>query len=516
MEELLNSLLYIPKYFKVITKADSTGASALVPMTLWPSQEHYIKNRTHRDIVVKNRQTGFSSGVMADNSHKFFTVPNTRMAVVTHNQETSEFLFQTITRFYNNLPDDMRPSKDWHSGTRIRLDKMDCFAYIDSAESKAIGIGHTLNIAHLSEVSRWSEQRARDLFAGISQTVPAGGFITMEATPWGRVGLFYEVYHAAKRGDINYKWFFYPWWWDISCVRDIQDLMTDEKAEKVANVLNTTLKNYLAEEKVFVEEHNLSPNQLAFRREKILELRDLFFQEYPESDIDCWLSNEIAVIDGMTLKPYLSEIKQGNEQGNLTTWKGVVGGHNYIVGVDVAAGYAKGDFSVASVLDVRNMEYVARLRGRMPPDLFAEQLYRLGGMYNEAEIGVERTGHGHSVLRVLLEKNYPNIYYHLEYDEIQGRTSNEPGWKTSIKTKPMMVTDLVAALRSHSLLSYSENLLQEASGLTWEGQQKVKTSCGGHDDEWDAVSIAIQLREQAPLIQESERPQVRSYAGRVL
>ena len=68
IENLDDALDYIPRYLKVLTKADEHGNSQLIPMGLWKSQEHYLRNRTHRDIIIKNRQHGISTGIMAVNA----------------------------------------------------------------------------------------------------------------------------------------------------------------------------------------------------------------------------------------------------------------------------------------------------------------------------------------------------------------------------------------------------------------------------------------------------------------
>ena len=75
-----------------------------------------------------------------------------------------------------------------------------------------------------------------------------------------------------------------------------------------------------------------------------------------------------------------------------------------------------------------------------------------------------------------------------------------------------MVDGMVQAFRSQELRSYSENLLLEASGLTWDGA-KIKTPPSGNDDEFIAVSIALQVRESSPFAYEaaSTQPTVRSY-----
>ena len=142
-------------------------------------------------------------------------------------------------------------------------------------------------------------------------------------------------------------------------------------------------------------------------------------------------------------------------------------------------------------------------------------LFQLGLRYNNALVAVERIGHGHSVLRVLLEKEYPNLYYHTDYDDLTANNITDAGWKTSIKTKPLMVNGMITAFRAQDLISWSENLLLETSSLSWEGgvDSHLKTSSGGHDDEFIAVSIALQVREIQPLMEYEERQMVESYAS---
>ena len=510
-EDLDNPLIYIPKYFKVETKKGE-----LLPMNLWRCQKHYIENRTHRDIILKGRQMGMTTGIQAANTHRCFTKQHLNMAIITHEDQLSQFLLLNLQRFHDNLPKELRDENvlRWKSASRKYFPKTDVYIYVDSANSEHIGIGHTMHIAHLSEVAKFPDRRARSLYAGISQTVPRDGYLTLESTPQGRLGIFYELYQAAKEGEIMYKPFFYPWWWnDDYEISEIKELKTDERAKYAASVLGMSLDKFISQESQMMEDYHVTPKQIAWRREKIGELKELFFQEYPENDIDCWLSSEMSIIDGISLKPYYGKIQEGRQEGALTIWKDVVGGHKYVIGVDVASGSAR-DYTVASVLDTRNLEYVARYRAKIHTDLFGEHLFNLGVRYNQALVAVERIGHGHSVLRILLEKSYPNLYYHVDYDEIQKVNITDAGWKTSIRTKPLMINGMIAAFRSGDLLSYSENLLQEASGLHWEGgvDSKVKVAAGGNNDEFDAVAIALQVREQVPLSSTEKPYSVSQYA----
>lgn len=512
---------YIENHFKLIPKE----GGALIPMVLWPAQRHYIENRTHRDIILKPRQMGFSTAVMADNCALMFNRKHQNMVQIAHDSETSDYLLMTIERFHRNIggeEKDKLGKMQWKARDRKYWPDIDSYIYSDSAKSDNIGIGHTIHLAHLTELARWPHRNATNLYAGVSQTVSKDGYITAESTPRGRVGLFYELWNDAKRDSNGFKAFFFPWWWAVDYILpDITELKTDEQTQYCADLLNMSLDGFLVQEKALVEKYQLTPSHLAWRRNKICELRGVtFFQEYPENDVDCWLKSEYGVFDGVALRWYESQIHNGRTEGDLTIWKDVIGGHNYVIGCDVASGQAR-DYSVASVLDARNLEYVARVRGKINTDLFAEQVFNLARRYNNAMIAVERAGHGHTILRVLLEKQYPNLYYHTEYDEYKNINVTDAGWVTSKVTRPLMMNSMIAAIRSHSLISYSENLWAEMAGLEWEGgiDTRVTTVTGSNDDEFFAVAIAYQVREHEPVLyeynSEPTKP-VKSYAGAVI
>jgi hypothetical protein len=503
MSKISEKIERIERDFMIIDKADK-----LIPMKLCRVQRHFIENRENRNVCLKGRQMKFSTGVLADEADDLFTLPYQRQTLITHDSETSEFLFQTVQRFYRNLPQnrgktakDMRPQHDWKSGTRMRFPKIDNYIFVDSAKSDNVGAGHTITRAHLSEMAKWPERKGRQLWADITQTVPFDtGIICVESTPQGKGNLFHEVYNDAKEGRNGFKPFFYPWWWDEGYTTDPEIYLTDEKADTCATVCGQSLENFLRDEKLMAETFELSPGQLAFRRMKMAEIKLLFFQEYPENDSDCWMSNDMSIINGGDLRPYYANAREGKTEGNMMIWKDARGDRSYVMGVDCASGQAR-DYSCASVLDVRTMEYVARVRGKINTDIFAQQVFELGKRYNWAYTAVERDGHGRSVLKVLLEKEYPNLHYHADYDEFKQINSTDAGWKTSMKTKPLMINGMITAFATGDLISWSENLLYEASNLSWENgiDSKVRTSSGCNDDEFIAVSIAIQVRQSAPI-----------------
>ena len=201
----------------------------------------------------------------------------------------------------------------------------------------------------------------------------------------------------------------------------------------------------------------------------------------------------------MAIRQHLLQCKEGRKETSLEVWKDVQGGKSYVIGVDAAAGLPQGDFSVAVVLDAKTCAHCATLRGRIPPDLFAEQVERLGRRYNIALIAVEREASGNTVLKVLRDKSYPNIYFYRDFTKRMGTEIPQPGWLTSSKTRPMMIDYFNSILRSNSLESYSKNLFQEASSFIYIGVV-AKAAAGQYDDELMAMLIALIVRETSPTV----------------
>lgn len=502
LQYLTDPLVYIPAFFKVLTRAGESGRSKLVPMALKPVQEQYLRERTSRDIIVKGRQMGMSTGILASNSHKIFTEPYHRMITVAHKGDSAEFLLQTVHRFYNNLPAEIKPEIDWKAASRMRFPAMDALIHIDSAQSRDIGRSESPTIVHLSEVAHWPEQSAEDLWTGMEGGSSEMSWVTMESTPRGRGGFFYNMYQEAKKGDNGFKAFFFPWWMEPDYCLPIR-----------------TLGNLTDEERLLMKHKGLSDGQVAWRRQKIAKLKDLFYQEFPENDSDCWLGGDLNVFDGPTIRKYMRNISPGRTEGEgLTIWKDSIGGRNYIMGVDAAGGHLKGDWSVCVVIDSRTCEHVATYRVREQPDLFGEAALRLARRYNNAFTAIEREAHGHTIIRIFLEHNYENLYYNRDYDVLVGVELPRPGWITSGKSKPIMIDTMKAAFRAFDFITQSENLLNEALAYQYIGSVnsdriRAAASTGETDDELTAAMIALMVREVEPAgVQDEARYKPEVYA----
>jgi hypothetical protein len=134
---------------------------------------------------------------------------------------------------------------------------------------------------------------------------------------------------------------------------------------------------------------------------------------------------------------------QANPQGYVRMWEEPKFDHRYVIGADVAEGIEGGDYSAAYVLDRADCSIAAAWHGHIEPQLFAEELAKLGRLYNEANIGVESNNHGLATINALQRIGYTRLYSHRSMDT-RSKGIERVGIRTDTRTKPLII-DLVGS-----------------------------------------------------------------------
>lgn len=248
------------------------------------AQLHYRANRTNRDIIVKSRQIGLSTEVQADDFSLAIT-STALCATLAHDYDTTQKLRRMADRFYQNLPSNIQPPRGLDNATTTTYPSTNSEVTIATAGSGNIGRGGTYTRIHGSEVAFW--KNAELIVAGLLQGATSNAVIRLESSPNGAQGYFYEKVNEAlyHPDDSIWKVHFYQWWW------------ADEY--RIALDRDEVIE-YTDEEQSLVNQHNLQPEQIKWRRYKIRELGHLFPQEYPEDIATCFLTSGGGVF---TLRP---------------------------------------------------------------------------------------------------------------------------------------------------------------------------------------------------------------------
>ena len=206
------------------------------------------------------------------------------------------------------------------------------------------------------------------------------------------------------------------------------------------------------------------------------------------------------------LHPELAGICQGArtrieaylEQELLTPEKGVP----YVIGGDTAG--EGSDSFVAQVLDNRTGEQVAVLRGKFDEDVFARQVYCLGLHYNTALIGIETNFSTYPVME-LERLRYPKQYIRESIDDYTHKIKQSFGFLTNMKTRPVILAELIKAVRDDITIVNDETTLQEMLTFVRNPETlKPEAELGAHDDCVLSLAIAHYIRPQQSYIAQKE------------
>ena len=447
-----------------------------------------------RIIILKARQQGLSTAVGAYLYHRVSQAQAKKAIVVTHHSDSTKALFNMTKRYHENVPEILKPSTSYSSRKELTFDKLDSSYMVATAGGDSIARGETLTHTHISELAFWRESTAKDNLNGLLQSVPEtqDTAVFIESTANGVSGPFYEMWKGAVEGTNGYMPVFIPWFLDPDYRR------------KVPKGFERT-----PEEEEIADKYDLDDEQIYWRRVKINQNgSDLFKQEYPAVPEEAFLTTGRPVFDPEQIVRRLDqskgplhrlalELKEWREHpnGELLVYHHLDPGETYYIGADVAMGVRNGDYSVAQVLDSRKRQ-VAVWRGHVHPDYFAEVLNYLGRRYNDAKIAVESNNHGLLTVNELYKHwSYPNVYTSVVEDKISDVETPKLGFRTDVRSKPMIIDDLRASLRMKEMELNDKVTMQEMLTYVVKESGKLEAEEGCHDDTVMSLAICNHIHE---------------------
>lgn len=230
-------------------------------------------------------------------------------------------------------------------------------------------------------------------------------------------------------------------------------------------------------------------------------------------ECDCsFLSSGNTVIPGEVLQWYKdTHVKEPIEKRGLGQeywlWDYPNYSKNYIVTADVARGDGA-DYSTFNILEVETMEQVASYKGKVDTKEFGRFLSQVGHEWNEALVVVENANIGWAVLQEMIDIGYPNIFYssrdmqvvdvHYSYVDKKRNPDNPitPGFTTSSKTRPMLISKLDEYVRKKETIIKDSRLIDELFTFIWQGQ-RAEAMRGYNDDLVMSYAIALWIRDTA-------------------
>lgn len=481
-----------------------TKAGAIAPLKLNAAQtilnaaveDQLATDGKIRIVILKARQQGLSTYV---GGYCYFAVSQREAAkafIVTHHADSTRALFDMTKRYHEHCPDILKPHTKYSSRKEMNFDVLDSSFVVSTAGGESIGRGETLTHVHASELGFWQKSTAKDNWNGLAQAVPntKGTAIFVESTANGATGIFAELWRGAVDGTNGYVPVFIPWFID------------PEYREPVTDNFERT-----PDEEDLAEKYYLDDAQLMFRRRKIAQNGlDLFKQEYPSEPDEAFLSTGRPVFNLEQLTKQLTktlDLKERyaleddkfevNARGELSTYRPLTAGEQYVIGCDVSMGIRGSDWSCAQILDSKKRQ-IATWRGHVHPDYLAQILFALGEYYNDAFIVVENNNHGIlTCTRLGKDLAYPNFYTETVLDKMTDRETTKLGFTTTARTKPLIIDQLRASMRKEEIELNCKVTIREMLTYIATETGAMQAEAGCFDDTVIALALANHVHEGA-------------------
>lgn len=427
----------------------------------YPFQEKTLEEiRNNRfSIINKSRQLGISTLVAGYSLWiMLFNKDKTVLCIATK-QETARGMVEKVQFMYENLPTWLKGNQKPLSNNKLSFKLANSSQIIATSAASDAGRSYAVSLLLIDEAA--FIEGIDKIYTSIKPTISTGGGVIALSSPHGVGNWFHKMYTAAEAGKGDFKPIKLPWY-----LHPDRDAKWEE-----------------------TERANFSPREFA--------------QEY-ECD---FLGSGNSVVEPSILSFYEQTFIQEPVErrflgGDFWIWKYPDYTKSYIVSADVARGDGS-DYSAFHVIDIESCEQVAEYKSQIDTRAFGNMLVSVAAEYNNALLVVENANIGWDVVNTIIEKGYQNLYYspraygELSMDKWMAKMDAEqtvPGFTTSTKTRPLVISKMEAYIRERHFVFYSKRLLEELRVFIWQ-HGRAQAQNGYNDDLVMSLGIGLFTRD---------------------
>lgn len=502
----------------------------LVTFRMRPAQRELFKNMHYRNIILKARQLGFSTGIDIYLLDQALFNKNLSCGIIAQDLPAAGEIFSTkISIPFDNLPAWLRATfqintrREGANGGHIE------FAHgskIRVSTSFRSGTVQRLHISEHGKICAKYPAKAKEVRTGTLNAIKDGCIVFIESTAEGVGGDFHTMStRAMDLGQLNlpltsqdYKFHFFAWW-------------QDPKYQTSVPTGGLRLSKYHQEYFAAVEQTmgiTLLDEQKQWYIRKEIEQQEEMKQEFPSTPSEAFLTSgrrvfaaiNVMQAEGQCQSPLLvydiepvtgkrtkvQALRAGNAEelqrtllNHLLVWELPDPDEGYAIGGDVAEGLENGDRSSFDVVKKSSGEQVAHWFGYLDAELFAQLMAHVGRWYNTAFIGPERNNHGHAVIQKLREI-YPHrsIYSEQYLDRDHDDETPKLGWLTTAQSKPVIIEGLKSLLRESASGVRWIGTINELNTYVYDARGRMNAQTGCFDDQVMSYAIAQEMRARMP------------------
>jgi len=429
---------------------------------LYPFQEKVLRlvQENPYSIILKSRQLGISTLSAGYSLWLMLFHKDKNILCIATKQDTAKNMVTKVKFMYHNLPswlkidaaEDNKLTLRLHNGSQIKATS----ASSDAGRSEAVSLLLIDEAAFIDQIG--------EIWASAQQTLATGGGCIALSTPYGTGNWFHQTWVRAEEGTNDFLPIKLPWF-----VHPERDQAWRDRQDEL-----------LGDPRMAAQECDCdfsTSGDIVFYPEYI----DFYEQTYVKEPLE----------------------RRGVDQ-NLWIWEPADYSRNYMVVADVARGDGK-DYSAFHIIDVEANVQVAEYKGQIGTKEYGELLFRIGVEYNNALMVVENANIGWATLQVLIDNNYPNLYYSPKsgnitadsyFDQYMDTSKMTPGFTMSSRTRPMTIGKFQEYISDRGVTIQSSRLVSEMKVFIWKNG-RAEAQQGYNDDLVMSFSIAMFMRDTA-------------------
>lgn len=432
-------------------------------------------------------------------------------------------------------------------GTNIKTAR-DTVITIGTYNNPTSGRGGDMSCVHYSEVGLWEDTDGKtpeDIIRSISSSLLIAPFTieVIESTANGMGNFFYRAYMAAKKGKSNRTPVFVPWFYIERYTKPVDN--PKEFAQWLIHNMDNpnppegcldpgTYYWHLWELGASFE----AINWYIDKRKDYMDHADMA-AEFPSDDIEAFKNsgnmvfniNHVARLERKCKAPsFIGEVQgkslMGKDaltslhfaediKGTLKVWQLPQQTeeqieNRYLVAVDIGGRSRSADYSDIIVIDRYWMMYggkpevVAEWHGHIDHDLLAWKAAQIASFYQNALLVIESNtieskdndtdGDQSLLIFNRIADAYSNLYMRkATEDKVKQGVTGLYGFHTNRKTKPIIISNLVAALRDEGYVERNVEALAEYATYEKKQNGSYGATDGHHDDYVMARAIALYI-----------------------
>lgn len=440
-----------------------------IPFLTYKFQDDAVAdfNAHRKNIVLKSRQMGITTLVAAYALWLMVFHNDKEILCISITQETSKAIVTKVRFANDNLPSWLKVKEETDNQLSLKLTNGSQIRAVSSAGTA--GRSSALSLLIIDEAA--FIDGVEEIWLSVQSTMSTGGKAIILSTPNGVGNFFHQKWIESGAGTEDFNKINIPW-------------------------------------------HHHPERDQKWRDEQTR----LLGPKGAAQECDCEFSTSgNTVMDLPTIEWYekSGQVKDPVEKRGIDKgywiWEYPKAGRSYMVTADVGRGDST-DFSACQVIDIETLEQVAEYKGQIPTKDYARVSAAIATEYNMALLVVENASIGWAVLQELIDIDYKNLFYNsadlLYVDEMQ-QTTNKinaqekkmvPGFTTSSKSRPLLISKLESYVREKSLIIHSQRLIDELKVFIWKNTGttiKAEAMSGYNDDLVMSMGMAAWIRDTA-------------------